>query len=154
IPEIAPEATERAILAHMLSVIEAFGTDRIADNQVMDKPELRRVLALLRAARDEALFGIGGAHAVQFAQRADRQTNDAIATERDLLAHGRAVTFETYEAVSAGKQSVGFPACIALAQSAGFEGAKLETVSSTLMGVWLGLQFQDDVVDWEDDVAH
>jgi hypothetical protein len=147
-------ALEKAVFAHMLAVIEAFGTDRIADQQVADAPELRRVLALIRGARDEALSGIGGPTAVLMAHDADRVTRDSIARERNLLARGDGVDFATYEAVSAGKQSVGLPASVVLAQTAGFGPEKLETVNSTLMGVWLGLQFQDDVVDWEDDVTH
>jgi hypothetical protein len=151
---LEPWALERATLAHMLAVIEAFGTDRIADRQIAGTPELSRVLALARAARDEALLGIGGASAVQMAQDADRGTRDAIAKERDLLGSSEGVDFETYEAVSGGKQSVGLPASMVLARAAGFDPPQLEAVSSTLMGVWLGLQFLDDVVDWEDDVTH
>lgn len=151
---LEPRALERAILAHMLAVIEAFGTDRIADRQVHDAPELQRVLARARAARDQALSEIGGSAAVRMAQDADERTRNAISTERELLGRGESVDFETYETVSAGKQSVGLPASIALAQSAHFGAAQLEAVDATLMGIWLGLQFHDDVVDWQDDMTH
>lgn len=146
-------ATERAVLAHMLAVIEAFGTDRIADEQVAGSPELAEVLRLARTARDAALFEIGGADAKRMAEQADRQTREAIATERLLLARGEPVDFGTYESVSAGKQAVGLPASLVLARTAALHGPKLETVRETLMGIWLGLQFQDDVADWEDDVT-
>jgi hypothetical protein len=152
-PGVAAALAERASLAHMLAVIEAFGTDRIADQQVAATPELLRVLDLARSARDEALSGIGGAAAARMAQEADRRTRNAIETERKLLVRGAGVDFATYETVSADKQSVGLPASLVLAQVVGFAAAKLDAVRSTLMGVWLGLQFQDDVVDWEDDLA-
>jgi hypothetical protein len=147
-------AIERAVLAHMLAVIEAFGTDRIADQQVDDKPELHRVLSFVRTARDEALSAIGGDDAMRMARAADLETRAAIASERTILGRGEPVDFLTYEATSAGKQAVGIPASVALAKSARLGSAQLDIVRSTLMGIWLGLQFQDDVADWEDDIAH
>jgi hypothetical protein len=152
-PGIDSRTVEHAVLAHMLAVIEAFGTDRIADQQTADDPALRSVLELARRARDAALIRVGGQDAAAMGRRADRRTLESIATERGLLSRGEPVSLETYERVSAGKQAVGVPATVVLAEAAGWGEAKLETVRSTLMGVWLGLQFQDDVVDWEDDTA-
>ena len=152
-PGVEKSAAERAGLAHMLAVIEAFGTDRIADEQVTATPELLQVLGFARSARDDAMSWLGGAEAARMAREADQRTRDAITEERTLLGRGEALDFETYERVSAGKQSVGVPPSVALAQVAGFDPPKVDAVKSTLMGVWLGLQFQDDVVDWEDDVA-
>jgi hypothetical protein len=152
-PGIEQVAAEHAGLAHMLAVIEAFGTDRIADKQVIATPELLRVLEAARNARDDALSRIGGTGAARMAREADQQTRGAIMAERSLLAGGEGVDIEVYQTVSALKQSVGVPPSVVLAQGAGFEPARIEVVRSTLMGVWLGLQFQDDVVDWEDDVA-
>src|SRR4051794_8258470 len=37
-PEVKRPLVEAAVLAHMLSVIEAFGSDRIADRQAEDTP--------------------------------------------------------------------------------------------------------------------
>lgn len=152
-PGVDPRMIERGVLAHMLSVIEAFGADRLADGQIEDKPELRRLLELARQGRDEALFGIGSVDAVRMALDADRQTLDAIATERTLLTKGAAIDFATYESVSAGKQAVGLPASLALAKAAGLDPEKVDIVRSTLLCTWLGLQFRDDVVDWEEDAG-
>src|SRR5262249_2315321 len=59
-PGVSKASMERAVFAHMLAVIEAFGTDRIADEQAPDTPELREVLARMRDARDQALELLGG----------------------------------------------------------------------------------------------
>jgi hypothetical protein len=152
-PGVDARTVERAVFAHMLAVIEAFGTDRIADQQIPDEPALRQVLELTRSARDEALSSIGGEGTSAIARQADRQTVEAIATERRLLFGGEPVSLETYERISAGKQAVGLPGTVVLAEAAGWGETQLEAVRSTLMGVWLGLQFQDDVIDWEDDIT-
>jgi hypothetical protein len=152
-PGIDPRTVERAVLAHMLAVVEAFGTDRIADQQIVAEPSLHHLLELIRSARDEALSSIGGEGTSAIARQADRQTVEAIATERRLLVAGEPVSLETYERVSAGKQAVGLPGTVVLAEAAGWGKAQSEAVRSTLMGVWLGLQFQDDVIDWEDDTT-
>jgi hypothetical protein len=142
---------ERAVLAHMLAVIEAFGTDRIMDGQTEDTPELRRLLERMRGARNQALLDFGGLASVELATVADRRTLESIASERNLFTLGHAVSLAAYEAVSAGKQAVGLPASVALARKASLTNEQLQLVERTLMGVWLGLQFQDDVIDWEDD---
>jgi hypothetical protein len=46
---------------------------------------------------------------------------------------------------------VGFPASIALARAAGADELAELTIRRTLAGIWLGLQFEDDATDWEDD---
>jgi hypothetical protein len=40
---------------------------------------------------------------------------------------------------------------VALARAAGWSGRRQRAVHHVLRGIVLGLQFQDDVVDWEDD---
>lgn len=152
-PEIGAENEARAVLAHMLAVIEAFGTDRILDRQTADEPALRDVLGHARMARNSALAALGGPEAVTAAEQADSDTLSAIATERGILLRGESVDFGTYERVSAGKQAVGLPASLALARAAGWDPRRRESVRTALMGVWLGLQFQDDVMDWEDDLS-
>ena len=62
-------------------------------------------------------------------------------------------TFATYETVSLGKQAVGFPATIALAHAAGWDERQRASLYEALANVWLGLQMNDDVVDWEDDLS-
>lgn len=153
-PQTDPCVTQKAVFAHMLAVIEAFGTDRIADGQVADEPNLRRVLASLRAARDEAIAEIGGNAALILTRAADEETSRAIVAERSLLLRGEPVGEEVYEAVSAGKQAVGLPATVALASAFGWKGRRVQTVRSILKCIWLGLQFLDDVADWEQDAAN
>jgi len=153
LPRPKPRHVERAVLAHMLAVIEAFGTDRIEDRQVPDEPRLREVLRCARDARDVALVELGGASARELAAESDARTLDAIATERRLFLRGSGVSFETYRTVSAGKQSVGLPGTIVLARASGWDARSVELARSTLLSLWLGLQFQDDVFDWEDDLA-
>ena len=154
-PHVAESVRRDAIFAHMLAVIEAFGTDRIEDGQVEATAELRALLGEARDARDRAVQRVCPGivdPAIDFA-RADRETTSAIVAERDLLQRTAAVSFETYGRVSLGKQSVGFPASIALAHAAGWNGARRAMVHRMLSAVWLGLQMHDDVVDWEDDFA-
>jgi hypothetical protein len=151
LPVIPTARLESAVLAHMLSIIEAFGKDRIADGQVSATPELLDLLSAMRSARDAALYEVGGRQSVEAARAADRRTLAAIATERELFAADRSVSLETYVEVSSGKQAVGLPASLALAASAGFGDVETEAVRAALMGTWLGLQFGDDVADWEED---
>jgi hypothetical protein len=153
-PHVSDRVMRDAILAHMLAVIEAFGTDRIEDGQVPPTPELMAVLGQMRRARDRALRRVApDVHdpALDFAT-ADQRTLYAIACEHGLLRQGTGTSFETYEMVSLGKQSVGFPACMALAHAAGWNDRKRSVLNRTLASVWLGLQMNDDVVDWEDDL--
>ena len=44
-----------------------------------------------------------------------------------------------------------FPASLALARAAGWSSRHQRAVQHVLRGIVLGLQFHDDVVDWEDD---
>ncbi len=150
LPHADGELVRRAVLAHALSVIEAFGTDRILDRQVESTPHLLALLSELRRARDTILDGVWPG-SVAIAQAADRETNEAIREERSLLSRISAVTFEEYRRISLAKQAVGFPASLALARAAGAAPAQVEQIKRTLSGVWLGLQLEDDAGDWEDD---
>jgi len=142
-----------AALAHALAVIEAFGSDRVADRQVASTPELLAVLAHLIRARDTAMASLGGNSEAEM-RRADTRTRAAVAEERVLLASGKAVSFDEYERVSLAKQAVGFPASVALARAVGAGAADVERVQGVLEGASLGLQFEDDVMDWEDDLCN
>jgi hypothetical protein len=149
-PSAEPGTVRTATLAHALSVIEAFGSDRVADGQVRETAELARVLAHLREARDGALSRLGfdpGEAAL-----ADERTRLAIASERVLLARAVPVDFAEYERISLGKQALGFPGTLALAHASNASPETLVRVATMLEGVWLGLQFEDDVIDWEDDL--
>jgi hypothetical protein len=153
IAEVLPvgaEFTRDAVFAHGLAVIEAFGTDRIADGQVRKGPELLGLLQELRSARDTLLDRVFPGSS-GLSRAADAETEQAIREERSLLIRLGAATFEDYRRISLGKQSVGFPASIALARRAGASEASIERVRRTLGGVCLALQFEDDAADWEDD---
>lgn len=142
---------DRAVLAHLLAVIEAFGADRVADGQVVASRELASVLEQVRLARDEALFELDGEHAIEFASEADRRTREAIVSEQQRFSVDDPVPFSVYEAISSDKQAVGLTAGVTLGKALGWRAARTELVRSTLINIALGLQFQDDVVDWEAD---
>jgi hypothetical protein len=149
-PRADPELLRRAVLAHALSVIEAFGTDRVLDRQAMITPELLEVLQELRRSRDTVLGSLWPT-AVALARAADHETTEAIKEEGSLLRRLSAVTFEEYRRISLAKQAVGFPATLALARACGATDTQVEQTRRALAGVWLGLQFEDDAGDWEDD---
>lgn len=148
--QVDPSLLRDAVFAHALSVIEAFGADRIADGQVRPTPQLLSLLLEHRRARDRLLERVWPG-AAKLATAADRETNEAMREERAVLKRVGAVTFEDYRTISLGKQAVAFPASLALASAVGASELQLECVRRTLAGVWLGLQFEDDAADWEDD---
>jgi hypothetical protein len=143
-----------AVLAHLLAVIDAFGNDRIEDDQVPASPELLAVLGRMRKERDRAivrLFGGPPLPEVDYAL-ADALSLRAIRRERALLLAARPVDVDTYERASRDKQCLGIVASMALGRMAGWDDRRCHAVRLTLESVWLGLQMYDDVVDWEDDV--
>ncbi len=151
-PGAPEELIRNASMAHALSVVEAFGSDRVADEQVAESPELLEVFEQLRQARDAALERtLPGA--AREGVRADGETRRAIVHERAVLRALRPVTLDEYERLSLGKQAVGFPASVAMVRALGKNERVVSQVERTLTGVWLGLQFEDDVIDWEDDWA-
>ncbi|APR79694.1 Hypothetical protein A7982_05041 [Minicystis rosea] len=152
-----PESAVRdASLAHLLAIIEAFGTDRILDGQVEPSPALEGVLEHARKARDEALARVlalaGDAERDAFA-RADADTAAAIRTEQAILRSGESVPWARYLAVARGKQRLGLPASLALARAAGWDARRRIALTRTLESVWIGLQLHDDVIDWESDLS-
>jgi hypothetical protein len=156
-PHVPPAAVDDATVAHMLAVIEAFGTDRVEDRQVPRTPALEAVLACAREARDAALARVLAAAPVRDAQlsyaAAAQGTLAAIREEQAMLRGGEGVTWERYLAVARGKQRVGLPASLALALVAGWDARRRRVLARLLDAVWVGLQLSDDVVDWEDDLA-
>jgi hypothetical protein len=154
-PSVPGAVVQQAVLAHMLAVIEAFGTDRLEDGQVARTAELEDVLSHARQVRDEALRRVAPAVNDPRADPrwADDETLRSITLERTLLVGGGTAGFALYEAISRGKQSVGFPASIALAHAAGWGAREISALNQLLEAIWVGLQFHDDVIDWEDDHA-
>lgn len=149
-PTAQPELVRRAVLGHGLSVIEAFGTDRVLDRQVEATPELAALLEHARMARNAVIEQVFPGTADD-ARAADGETRDAIREEHTLLSQIAPATFDEYRRISLGKQAVGFTASIALARACGATDVQLAEVKGALSGVWLGLQFEDDAGDWEDD---
>lgn len=147
---IPQEQLELAITAHMLAVIEAFGYDRIADGQVETSQTLERILTELRVLRDDVAYHVDRDAPSAF-RAADRQSREAIMAEHDTLISATPVDVEAYLHCSLGKQAVGFPATLMLFGSRGMDDPRRALVEQALRGVWLGLQFRDDVLDWEED---
>jgi hypothetical protein len=156
VAEAMPTASEaqvrEAVIAHMLSIIDAFGTDRIVDGQIEATTQLCDVLQALRTERDRAIVALDP-HAPRAFEAAERRSRAAMAREHLLLSAAEPVSPTLYHAVSLGKQAPGFPASFALADAVRIEWRRRILLLHALAGVWLGLQFHDDTVDWEDDYA-
>ncbi len=148
-PGVRAEWVQAATLAHMLAVIEAFGTDRVADGQIEPSLTLEALLARARRVRAGALEMLGTDR--DGFDDANRVSRAAIAEEHALLATAEPIDLVRYQKVSLGKQAVGFPASLALGCAAGLDEGQLWTLRRLLADVWLGLQYHDNVVDWEDD---
>jgi len=156
IPGLHPRLVRDAFLAHALAVVEAFGTDRVQDAQVPSSSELLLVLAHLRSARDRAMsqlsvLGSGSDPELDYA-RAGADVLMSIGREKELMTAGRPTDFVTYEEIVLGKTRVGIPASLALAAVAGVDAKRRSAIRETLRDIWLGMQYQDDVIDWEDDL--
>jgi hypothetical protein len=151
---VADDAVKHALFAHALAVIEAMGADRIEDRQVRPTAELRCVLSLARALRDEHLArAADDDDVIEDARCADRELDAALRQERELLCAGDGVDFLTYEAVSGRKQAPGLVATVALARRAGWDAGQCAAARQALLDIALALQLYDDVVDWEQDAA-
>jgi hypothetical protein len=153
--DLPPQVVRDGVLAHALAVIDAFGTDRIEDEQVLASPELVEVLGRARRERDRAITRVlGGPPSPECDYAAaDERSARAIRTERTFLLSERPVQLDAYEQESLGKQAPGMVASLALAHAAGWDDLKRRVLTRTLESVWIGLQMYDDVVDWEDDLA-
>jgi hypothetical protein len=153
-PHISPGVVRDAVLAHTLAVIDAFGTDRVEDRQIEASAEVEEILRRVRNASDRALVRVVGSLSddqTDFAV-AQRAMLNGIRAERTIMVEQRPVDFELYESIALAKAGVGTPASIALARAAGWSAAECRAVARTLDSVWLGLQYHDDVIDWEDDL--
>jgi hypothetical protein len=148
---VTPAQIDEARRAHLFSVIGAFGTDRLADGQTAADPSLSALLRALRDARDVALVALCGSGARRLARDSDDSTAHALERERALFLAGMAVDFASYEGTSAGKQSAGMLATVALARAVGHAAPIEDAIHRCLLDIAVGLQFVDDVCDWEDD---
>jgi hypothetical protein len=146
--------TRDAVLAHLLAVIDAFGTDRIEDEQIESSPGVYAVLGQARRERDRAMARVYGGRTPSESdfRAADALALRAIRRERAMLLSARAVDLRIYETASLDKQCPGILASVALARAGGWSERRCQAVRATLASVSLGLQTADDVVDWEDDL--
>jgi hypothetical protein len=149
-PLATPQMVMTATTAHMLAIIGSFAIDRVLDGQAAGGAQMQRLLDHIRAARDKSLRELSGDPASPYVE-ADEQVVCAINMERLILQSGAAVSLADYSRLSLAKQAMAFPAVAALARAAGWSVRRQRAVARTLGACVLGLQFQDDVVDWEDD---
>ena len=131
-----------AVLAHTLAVIDAFGNDRIEDEQVAPTPELMALLGRMRRERDRALVRMfGGPPLPELGYApADSLSLRAMRRERATLLTARPVDMATYESAALDKQSLGIVASTALARLSGWDERHCRAVRATLESVTLGLQ--------------
>ena len=153
LPRATREMVVAATTAHMLAVIDAFATDRMLDRQVTGSPPMLRLLNHVRVERDRAIRELTGEPTSPY-RDAEYDVVCAINTERILLQHRVPLSFADYSQLSLAKQAVAFPASLALCRAAGGDSRRERAVHSVLNGIVLGLQFHDDVIDWEDDWKH
>jgi hypothetical protein len=153
-PSLSGAQVRDAVLAHALAVIDAFGTDRIEDEQIEATPAVFAVLGQARRERDRAIGRLvgPGVRAKGAFDMADARAMQAIRVERQTLRARKPVDFLEYERASLEKQGVGIVASVAMARVAGWDDRRCHAVRTTLEAIWLGLQMADDVVDWEDDM--
>lgn len=152
---VAPETRNLAGAAHLFAIIGAFGMDRIDDGQIVVGMGERAIIDRVRKARDEALAPLlAEAHAVTFDYaEGERLTAESVQEERAAAASRDPITMDRYLSVSWKKQGLAFPSCLAAAAAAGFSPEERQQVEAVVAGAALGLQYRDDVVDWEDDLA-
>ena len=154
-PGVPSSMVRDAVLAHLLAVIDAFGIDRIEDEQsarLAGAPRRPRMRATRPRPRHEPpLRWTRALPRCDFAS-SDVAAAKAIRRERMLIRSARPVDLETYERESLESNAPGLPASLAAAHVAGWDERRCGVVRTTLESVWLGLQIYDDVVDWEDDI--
>jgi hypothetical protein len=153
-PAVPSSVVREATLAHLLAVVDAFGTDRLEDEQIDPSPGVMAVLGQLRRERDRSMARLfrGAPPADLDFSAVDALTTSAIHRERATLSCARPVDLAFYERASLDKQCAGLIASVALARVAGWDPRRCIAVRKTLESVALGLQMYDDVVDWEDDL--
>jgi hypothetical protein len=151
----APATTIRdAVLAHLLAVIDSYGTARIEDERIEASPQVFAVLGHARRERDRAmmrLFSRTPLADTDF-RAADMMTIRAVRRERAMLRSSYPVDLDLYEQTLLDKRCSGILASVALARIAGLGPRRCRAVRATLESVAIGLQIYDDVVDWERDL--
>jgi hypothetical protein len=154
LPGVPSSLTQDAVLAHMLAVIDSFGTARIEDERIEASPQVFAVLGHVRRERDRAMMRLYSR--TPFAdtdfRSADAMTIRALRRERATLKSAYPVDIELYERTLIDKRCSGFLASVALARIGGLGPRGCRAVRATLESVSKGLQICDDVDDWESDL--
>jgi hypothetical protein len=150
-----PSAMVRdAVLAHLLAVIDSYGTARIEDERIDASPHVFAVLSQARRERDRAmmrLFSRTPLADTDF-RAADAMTIRAVRRERSMLQSTYPVDLDLYEQTLRDKRCSAVLASVALARIAGLGTRRCRAVRATLESIALGLQIYDNVVDLEVDL--
>jgi hypothetical protein len=144
-----------AVQAHMLAVIESFGTARIEDERIDASPQVFAVLGRARLERDRAmarLFSRTPLADTDF-RAADAVTIRAVRRERSMTASMYPVDFDVYEQTLIDKRCSGVLASVALGRIAGLGTRQCRGVRAILESIAVSLEIYDDVVDWERDLS-
>jgi hypothetical protein len=154
LPGVAQGLTRDAMLAHVLAVVDSYGTARIEDERIEASPAVFAVLGRARRERDRAmerLFSRTDLADTDF-RAADAMTIRAVRRERAMLQSSYPVDLDLYERTLLDKTCSGVVASVALARIGGLGARRCRAVRATLESVALALHAHDDVVDWEADL--
>lgn len=156
-PSVPAALVRDAARAHLLAMVEAFGTDRLLDGQLDLNPAIPRVIEAARAARDAALARVLPA-AVSAGDldltytRADHEMAAAMREEDAVFRGGEPASWPRYLRVARSKKRVARPASLSLAVAAGWDARRRRALSRLLDAVCVALQIDDDVIGWEADL--
>ena len=132
--------TRDAVLAHLLAVIDAFGTARVEDERIEASPSVFAVLGHARRERDLAmvrLFSRTSLADTDF-RAADAMTIRAVRRERSMLASIYPVDLDLYERTLVDKRCSGILASVALARISGLGPRRCRAVRATLESIFAG----------------
>jgi hypothetical protein len=150
-----PSSTTRdAMLAHLLAVIDSFGTTRIEDERIEASPQVFAVLGHARRERDLAmvrLFSRTSLADTDF-RAADAMTIRAVRRERSMLKSAYPANLDLYSKTLLDKRCSWTLASVALARIAGLGPRRCRAVRATLESISVALQICEHVVDWEADI--
>jgi hypothetical protein len=144
-----------AVLAHLLAVIESFGTARIEDERIDASPQVFAVLGHARFERDRAMARLFSRTPLSDtdSRAADAMTIRAVRHERSMIGSMYPVDFDVYERTLVDKRCSGVLASVALARIAGLGTRQCRAVRATLESIALSLEIYDDMIDWERDLT-
>ncbi len=151
---VPTSVTRDAVLAHLLAVIDAFGTARIEDERIEASPRVFAVLGHVRRERDRAMVRLLSRTTLADTdfRAADMMTIRAVRRERSLLKSTYPVDLDLYERTLLEKRCSGVISSLTLARIAGLGTRRCRAVRATLESISVALQIYDHVVDWEADL--